>query len=118
MLLLREHRSERSDGRGCMECYTIRLVEDRQETRCPKCGESYQGRCGFGLFAEDHDQPMCRSCGKKWAPNLVALLDLAQTAERVGKRCRPLLTPPMESLLDLAHAAENYSHTAPTLRSG
>ena len=46
---------------------------------------------------------------------MVALLDLAQTAERVGKSCRRLLTPPMESLLDLAHAAEAYSHTAPKL---
>jgi hypothetical protein len=49
---------------------------------------------------------------------MIALLDLAQTAERVGKSCRHLLTPPMESLLDLARAAENYSHTAPKFRAG
>ena len=55
---------------------------------------------------------MCLPCGKKWAPSMIALLELAMTAERVGKSCRHLLTPPMESLLDLAHAAENYSHTA------
>jgi hypothetical protein len=101
-----------------MECYTIRLVENAEETLCPKCGGSSHGRNGLGLFAEDHDQPVCRNCGKKWAPTMVALLDLASTAERVGKSCRPLLTPPMESLLDLAHAAENYSHTTPKLRAG
>ena len=117
MLHLREHGPERSDGCGCMECFTIRLVEDSQENCCPKCGERYRGRVGLGLFTEDHDQPMCRTCGKKWAPTMIALLDLAQTAERVGKRCRHLLTPPMESLLDLAHAAENYSHTTPSLHA-
>jgi hypothetical protein len=98
-----------------MEGYTIRLIEEAGQTSCPKCGQGYLGRSGLGLFAENHDHPVCRSCGKKGAPTMVALLDLAQTAERVGKSCRRLLTPPMESLLDLAHAAEAYSHTAPKL---
>lgn len=101
-----------------MECYTIGLVGETGDKCCPKCNERYAGRCGLGLFTEDHDQPMCRTCGKKWAPTMIALLDLAVTAERVGKSCRHLLTPPMESLLDLAHAAEIYSHTAPNLRAG
>ena len=79
---------------------------------CPKCGANHRGRAGLGLFAADHHDPVCRPCGKKWAPTMIALLDLACTAERVGKSCRRLLTPPMESLLDLAHAAETYSHTA------
>jgi hypothetical protein len=96
-----------------MNCYTIRLVDDAGESSCPKCGERNPGRGGLGLFAEDYDQPVCRNCGKKWAPTMIALLDLAHTAERVGKSCRHLLTPPMESLLDLAHAAENYSHATP-----
>jgi hypothetical protein len=96
-----------------MESYTIRVVEETHNTCCPKCGKPCVGRSGLGLFAEDHDVPVCRSCGKKWAPTMIALLDLAHTAERVGKSCRHLLTPPMESLLDLAHAAENYSCTAP-----
>jgi hypothetical protein len=99
-----------------MNCYTIRLVDDAGESSCPKCGERNPGRGGLGLFAEDYDQPVCRNCGKKWAPTMIALLDLAHTAERVGKSCRHLLTPPMESLLDLAHAAENYSHATPTKR--
>jgi len=76
------------------------------------------GRRGLGLFTEDHDRPMCRACGKKWAPSMIALLDLAHTAERVGRSCRHLLTPPMESLLDLAQAAENYSCTAPKVGIG
>ena len=52
---------------------------------------------------------VCRSCGKRYAPHLLALLDLAQAAERVGRTSRYLLVPPMESLLELARAAENYS---------
>jgi hypothetical protein len=92
-----------------MECYTIRIVEESGCRCCPQCGQDHQGRRGLGLFAANHDQPVCRSCGKKGAPTMVALLDLAQTAERVGKTCRVLLTPPMESLLDLAHAAEAYT---------
>ena len=101
-----------------MDGYTIRMVENSVETCCPKCGAHDRGRNGLGLFAQDHAHPVCRNCGKKWAPTMIALLDLAQTAERVGKSCRHLLTPPMESLLDLARAAENYSHTAPKFRAG
>ena len=98
-----------------MECYTIQLTAETGEMSCPKCGERHRRRGGLGLFADDHDEPMCRSCGKKCAPAMIALLDLAHTAERIGKTCRHLLTPPMESLLDLAHAAENYSHITPTV---
>ena len=101
-----------------MDGYTIRMIDNLAETCCPKCGVHDRARNGLGLFAQDHAQPVCRNCGKKWAPTMIALLDLAQTAERVGKSCRHLLTPPMESLLDLARAAENYSHTAPKFRAG
>jgi hypothetical protein len=101
-----------------MECYTIRLVENKEETCCPKCGKRNPGRGGLGVFTEEHDQPVCRSCGKKWAPAMIALLDLAHAAERIGKSCRHLLTPPMESLLDLAQAAETYTHTSPKVHAG
>lgn len=101
-----------------MECYTIGLVEETGDKCCPKCGQRYAGCGGLGVFTEDHDEPVCRPCCKKWAPSMMALLDLAQAAERVGKRCRHLLTPPMESLLDLAHAAENYSTTTPKVGAG
>jgi ribosomal protein L40E len=101
-----------------MESYTIRLVENQEETCCPRCGARHPGRSGLKLFAVDHDQPVCRTCGKKEAPEMIALLDLAHAAERVGKSFRHLLTPPMESLLDLAHAAENYLHTAPKCHAG
>jgi hypothetical protein len=97
---------------GCMRRYTIGQVEEGEIRCCPMCEQAHQGQKGLGLFAEDQEQPMCRTCGKKHAPTMVALLDLAQTAERVGRGCRHLLTPPMESLLDLARAAENYSCTA------
>ena len=76
-----------------MECFTIGLVEEMGERCCPKCGVRYAGRGGLGLFTDDHDEPVCRSCGKKCAPTMIALLDLAQTAERVG------------STMDAAHKA-------------
>ncbi len=100
-----------------MECFTIRMFEESARGACPKCGDPAAGPNGLALFADDDDEPICRACGKKMAPSMVALLDLARTAERVGKSYRHLLTPPMESLLDLASAAENYSHSAPKLRA-
>lgn len=100
-----------------MERFTIRYTDDCPGTSCPLCGQSHRGPHGPRLFLENHAAPVCRNCGKRQAPNLVALLDLAVTAERVGRQCRHLLTPPMESLLDLARAAENYSASEPRLRA-
>ena len=98
-----------------MERFTIRFLEVEKKCCCPVCGQAHQGRNGLGLFADEQDQPMCRTCGKQLAPTMVALLDLAQTAQRVGRGCRHLLTPPMASLLDLARAAEDYSFAGPTV---
>jgi hypothetical protein len=91
-----------------MERYTIGLAEESERSCCPLCEQLQQGVRGLVLYDGDQRQPLCRPCGKKVAPTMVALLELAQTAERVGRSCRHLLTPPMESLLDLARAAENY----------
>jgi hypothetical protein len=103
----------KSKGLDCMARFEIRHLEGSEVRCCPECGQNSAGRRGLSLFSEDHGQPVCRTCGKKLAPAMIALLDLAQTAERVGRRARNLLSPPMESLLDLASAAENYSLTAP-----
>jgi hypothetical protein len=54
---------------------------------------------------------VCRDCGKKHAPSLVALLDLAQVAERVGNIGRHTLVPPLTVMIDLVQAAEDYSHS-------
>ncbi len=75
---------------------------------CPLCGRQIESEEGPQLCLADHAQVVCRDCGKKHAPPLVALIDLARTAERVGRMGRHTLSPPMVALLDLARAAENY----------
>jgi hypothetical protein len=52
---------------------------------------------------------VCRECGKRHAPALLALVDLARSAERVGRIGRHVICPPLTALLDLSRAAENYA---------
>jgi hypothetical protein len=80
---------------------------------CSLCGGHTAGGAGPQLFQADSGDAVCRSCGKKHAPWLVALLDLAGTAQRVGRIGRHTLVPPLTALLDLARAAEDYTLTAP-----
>ena len=56
------------------------------------------------MFDADSQDCVCRACGQKHAPSLVALLDLAGTAERVGRIGRHSVFPPLGALLDLARA--------------
>jgi hypothetical protein len=80
---------------------------------CDFCGGQAVASAGPQLYRADNRQAVCRNCGKKHAPSLVALLDLASTAQRVGRIGRHTIVPPMTSLLDLARAAENYTFAAP-----
>ena len=95
-----------------MQQLTIRFAEHSHNVRCVFCGSRFQAAAGPCLALGDGEEPVCRGCARKHAPQLVALVDLAQTAQRVGKVCRYILVPPMESLLDLARAAEEYSNNA------
>jgi hypothetical protein len=80
---------------------------------CALCG-GRTGSRGPQLHRAQTGDVVCRTCGKEYAPSLVALLDLACTAERVGRIGRHNLVPPLTSLLDLARAAENYSLATPS----
>src|ERR1700692_2311105 len=98
-----------------MQRFTIQYTNEPCESCCPACGALNVSKKGPRLFPMDSDEPICRDCGKRLAPNLVALLDLANVADKVSRRARHMLTPSMESLLDLARAAEDYSHSAPMM---
>jgi hypothetical protein len=78
---------------------------------CVLCGQRSLRKSGLTLSVEKGG-PVCRDCGKKHAPNLVALVDLAGTAQRVGRIGKHTLVPPLEALLDLARVAEEYNSTS------
>jgi hypothetical protein len=80
---------------------------------CCLCGGHATSGEGPQLYRADSGDAVCRNCGKKHAPWLVALLDLAGTAQRVGRIGRHTLVPPLTALLDLARAAEDYTLKAP-----
>lgn len=79
---------------------------------CTLCGKRSLKKSGLALCLESGSAPVCRDCGKRHAPNLVALMDLAGTAERVGHIGRHTLVPPIEVLLDLVRVAEDYLSTS------
>ena len=83
--------------------------------RVALCRERMRAGAGLRLFHGDSLDPVCRNCGKAHAPQLLALMDLAQAAQRVGKVRRYLLVPPMEALLELASAAEEYTTSSPNV---
>jgi len=88
---------------------TIRLDSDLTDATCSECGSPLAATQGPRLVAETSSAPVCRDCGRREAPSLVALLDLARTAQRVVRTHRHTLVPPINALLDLARAAEDYS---------
>lgn len=96
-----------------MEQFTIHFFQDAGNGLCALCGEVALSETGPGLSLVDREARICRGCGQRHTPQLVALLDLAQAAQRIGRVGRHILIPPMEALLDLARAAENYSTLAP-----
>ena len=87
---------------------------------CSTCGNAALWGSGPRIVSSDTAEPMCRDCGRDHAPHLIALLDLAQTADKVGRHSRYLLTPTMKSLLELARAAETFavSSLMPRVRIG
>ena len=91
----------------------IQCHPDARNESCTICGKRAFAGDGPQLAVTDRNGLVCRECGKKHAPSLVALLDLAGTAERVGRIKRHTISPPMAALLDLARAAENYLEAKP-----
>jgi hypothetical protein len=96
-----------------MRQLVIQLQQGGTQDACAWCGEATGGAAGPALFDAVSGDHVCRECGRKHAPSLVALLDLAGTAERVGRIGRHSVFPPLGALLDLARAAENYTGCAP-----
>ncbi len=80
---------------------------------CGACGQPAVASAGTQLVLAETQQPVCLECGRRHAPSLVALMQLANEAERVGKIGRHTVFPPYTALLDLARAADNYTAAAP-----
>ena len=80
---------------------------------CGLCGGRTAPGGGPRLARADTRAAVCRECGKRHAPSLVALLDLAQVAERVGHVGRHTLVPPIAVMMDLVQAAEDYAELTP-----
>jgi hypothetical protein len=99
-----------------MKTLSIQVRTSRCNDTCAFCHKSMGRTDGPQLYLEDKASPICRSCGKRHAPPLVALLDLAQTAERIGHVGRHSVSVPLTALLDLAGAAEAYSEAATSQR--
>lgn len=91
-----------------MQWLAIQCSDQAGNEPCGLCGQALLAHSGPGLCLRENGQLVCRDCGRREAPHLLALLDLAQAAERIGKVSRHVLVPPMESLLNLARAAEDY----------
>lgn len=100
-----------------MQRIILKIADEPGNDACTVCGESTLWTKGPRLVTAEDDSTICRVCGKRHAAPLVALMDLANVADKVGRQSRHLLTPPMESLLDLARAAENYSTSTPRCRA-
>jgi hypothetical protein len=81
---------------------------------CAACGRPAQAPIGTQLVLADTFEPVCQDCGRQHAPSLVALVQLANEAERVGRIGRHTVFPPYTALLDLARAADNYAAAMPT----
>jgi hypothetical protein len=88
----------------------IQLYVACDEVFCALCGRTLPCAAGPRLVCVESSAPVCRDCGRKHAPSLVALLDLARTANRVARVGSHTIVPPLGVLLDLARAAENYNH--------
>jgi hypothetical protein len=97
------------ESRTAMTQIVIQFDQAIESESCTICGGPAGQEEGPRLSHADNLEPVCRQCGHAHAPWLVALVDLASTAERVGRIGRHTLVPPLTSLLDLARAAEDYT---------
>ncbi|HXG11941.1 MAG TPA: hypothetical protein VNK04_19450 [Gemmataceae bacterium] len=94
----------------------IQLHAESLTAPCSLCGQPVLFPAGPVLCLKPDGLPVCRECGKRHSPALLALLDLADVAQRVGRVARHTLVPSFETLLDLARAAENYTFASESRR--
>lgn len=95
-----------------MRSLTIVIQPGTGTDTCSVCHGEMESADGLRLYAETLGV-VCPCCARPHAPELVALLNLACTAEKVGRIGRHNnVFPPLTSLLELARAAENYLASA------
>src|SRR5690348_14084010 len=73
-----------------IECVLV-MAETVKSASCPGCGEQALWTPGPRLVCAESGDAVCRDCAKVHAPQLIALVDLAQTADKVGRHSRHLL---------------------------
>ncbi|MFO0876226.1 MAG: hypothetical protein U0840_02545 [Gemmataceae bacterium] len=96
----------------------VRVAAATSVETCPLCGQE-EAVPATQLVLAATQQPVCQSCGRKHAPELAALADLADEAQRIGRIARHTVAPPYTALLSLAQAAYNFTaRTGPTRASG
>ncbi|GIW82743.1 MAG: hypothetical protein KatS3mg105_4550 [Gemmatales bacterium] len=94
----------------------IGLAEGAEEGPCSLCGQQVSFPAGLRVMTSNKGS-VCRNCAKQHVPTLVALMDLASTAERIGKIVQHNHWLPLKSHLEMAQAAERYaSALTPTCR--
>ena len=91
-----------------LDCALV-IASSDLNAACPTCGDTALWSRGPRIVVATTSEPLCRDCGRIHAPHLIALIELAHTADKVGRHSRHLLTPPMKSLLELARAAETFA---------
>lgn len=79
------------------------------EGLCALCQKAVVLEPGLQLCHAERDCPVCVPCGRRCVPALVALQELAHTADYVARIHTHTLMPPLTALLELARAAERYS---------
>jgi hypothetical protein len=104
-------RSASDSGKVLMTDLIIHSNRSSTNDCCALCGGETVAGDGPQLLQARSLDAVCRKCGKEHAPELVALLDLACTADRIGRLAKHTLVPPLTALLDLARAAEDYTFT-------
>ncbi len=95
----------------------LRFSGKRSRGTCGVCDQETIAAPGCQLCLADTGDLVCNPCGRRHAPELFALVDLSDTAERVGRIACFGISPPMVALLQLARAAEEFTRTTtPTIR--
>lgn len=92
-----------------MPKFVIQFGDSVTTESCGICQQLVAVPIGPRLHDLEQSTPVCRDCAKKNAPQLAALIELSQIAERVGRVCAHCqFGVPMETHLELARASERY----------
>lgn len=97
--------------RAAMTDFILKHCADDVVPTCTACGEQ-AGKAGAVVLSQTDGTVLCRSCGRSQAPELAALLDLSDVADRVGRVSRGRgLWLPLDDLLEMTRVAQEFHLT-------